>query len=339
MSASPHHRLAIALCTVLLMSAPPAIGAQTIVLDNGDRLTGTVLRMSDGILQFRTDYAGTIGIDWKKVREIRSEEPMKIRLTGNGTIPVKSLNRNETNLLLDNRIEPAFNLTQINPDDWETGKAARITGEINLALKLDRGNTHENRINLSSNLEWKKLTHRVRLAGEIEYDKTNNIETLSRRSIETTWDSHFSKNLYYGATTSFKTNRITALDHRWSAGPYAGWNLFGNNRTRLSAETGLEYTSESYHSRATQYFLSDAWRMDFSHFVIPGKVEIYHRNKGLLSLAKEGGLTFDSWTGIKIPIAGGLQTSAEFKTGYNSNAPVGNEPWDTTWRMRLGYRW
>lgn len=327
------------ICTLFLFCSIPANAAQTIVLDNGDRLTGTIIRMSDGILQFSTGYAGTITIAWKKVQEIRSDEPLNIRLNGNGTFPVNTLLRNNDTLLLDNRVEPASRLSQINPDDWETGKAARINGEINGAVKFDRGNSHENRTNIASNIEWKKLTHRIRLAAELEYNKTNNIQTMSRRSLDTSWDNHFSKNLYYGATTSYRTNRITELDHRWSIGPYTGWNLLGNNRTRLSAENGIEYTTESYQSRSDQTYLSDAWRMDFSHFIIPGKLEIYHRNKGLLSLANTGGLSFDTWSGIKLPIAGGLQTSAELKSSYNSEPLNGARSWDTTWRMRLGYRW
>jgi hypothetical protein len=339
MSAVFRQRSGSIIITLALFCSIPACAGQTIILDNGDHLTGTLIRMSDGTLQFNTSYAGTINIAWKNVLEIRSSEPLKIRMNGNGTIPVNTLIRNHDTVLLDTRVEPVINLSQINPDDWETGKAARINGEINLALKFDRGNTHENRTNIASNLEWKKLTHRIRLAGELEYNKTNNIQTMSRRSLDTSWDNHFSKTLYYGATTSYKTNRITELDHRWSFGPYTGWNLLGSNRTRLSAETGIEYTTESYQSRSDQVYLSDAWRLEFSHFIIPGKLEIYHRNKGLLSLANTGGISFDSWSGIKLPIAGGLQTSAELKSSYTSEPLNGARSWDTTWRMRLGYRW
>lgn len=336
MSATALRRLTAVL---LLTAARPAVAAQTLVLQNGDRLTGTLLRMSDKRLQFSTTYAGTIGIDWNTIKEIRSDEPMNIRLTGNGTIPVRVLTREGENFRLDDRNEPAVNVTQINPDDWETGKASRLNGEINLSLKLDRGNTHENRSYIATNLEWKKLKHRMRFSGELEYDKTDTIEALNRWVFDTSYDNHFSNSIYYGATTSFKKDGIAALDLRWNVGPYAGWSLIDTPVTKLSAETGLNYTTENYQSRQTATFLSDAWRMDFSTFIIPGKLEIYHRNKGLISLSSNGGLSFDTWTGIKLPISGGLQTSAEIKTGYNSEAQAGKQAWDTTWRMKLGYRW
>jgi len=323
-----------------LIHAVPASAAQTIMLDNGDRLTGTVERMSDGTVKFKTGYAGTISIEWKKIREIRSDdEPMHVRLTGNGTIPVKSIIRNGDRILLDQQSEPAMNVSQINPDDWETGKAARLSGEIGLSFKLDRGNTHENRSDIATNLEWKKLKHRVRLAGELEYYKTDGTEIQNRWTVGTTYDNHFSKNLYYGASASVKRDRMTDLNLRWTAGPYFGWNIVNNTRTKLSIENGLEYTSEEYLSRSNESFISDAWRMEFSYFIIPGKLELYHRNKGLVSLADAGGLSFDTWSGLKAPIAGGLNTSAELKTSYNGDAPEGTVPWDTTYRLKLGYQW
>ncbi|HHD77580.1 MAG TPA: hypothetical protein ENK97_02220, partial [Campylobacteraceae bacterium] len=105
----PDHRspLLLPLLTLFcLIHAAPAFAAQTITLDNGDRLTGTVERIGDGIVKVKTGYAGTISIEWKKVREIRSDdEPMHVRLTGNGTIPVKSIIRNGDRILLDQQSE------------------------------------------------------------------------------------------------------------------------------------------------------------------------------------------------------------------------------------------
>ncbi len=334
-------RLLAALVFCFFVHATPGSAAQTIILQNGDRLTGTVERMSDGIVKFSTEYAGALNIEWKKVREIHSDgEPMQVRLTGNGTIPVKSIIRNGDRILLDQRSEPTANITQINPDDWETGKASRLNGEVGLAAKLDRGNTHENRTDLSTRLEWKKLKHRVRLAGEIEYDKTDGEIAQNRWSVETTYDNHFANNLYYGGMTTFKRDRITDLDLRWTIGPYFGWNIIDKPGTKLSIESGLEYTSETYRSQSSSdSFIADAWRMEFSYAIIDDKLELYHRNKGLVSLADAGGLSFDAWTGLKAPIARGLSTSAELKTSYNGDEPKGTVPWDTTWRMKLGYQW
>ena len=49
---------------LLIFVAPILHGADTVILDNGDRLTGELQTLEEGKLSFKTDYAGTLSIDW-----------------------------------------------------------------------------------------------------------------------------------------------------------------------------------------------------------------------------------------------------------------------------------
>jgi len=52
---------------LLLVFMVPAGYADSIVLKNGDRLSGVVEGISDGKMTLKTDYAGTIRIDWSAI--------------------------------------------------------------------------------------------------------------------------------------------------------------------------------------------------------------------------------------------------------------------------------
>ena len=61
----------------------------TIIMKNGDRLTGEVKRLDEGILYVQTDYfAGSVGLDWLQVEKVESKATFQIvlssgkRLTG-----------------------------------------------------------------------------------------------------------------------------------------------------------------------------------------------------------------------------------------------------------------
>lgn len=47
---------------------------------NGDRLTGTVMKMEDRVLTFQTEYGGELKLDWLKVQRLRTDSPMRIWL-------------------------------------------------------------------------------------------------------------------------------------------------------------------------------------------------------------------------------------------------------------------
>ncbi|NTV02124.1 MAG: DUF481 domain-containing protein [Chlorobiaceae bacterium] len=337
----PRHiyRSIIAAIALLPIAPPASQAAETIVMDNGDRLTGRLVRMSGGILELETGYAGTVNAEWKNVREIASDGTVCVRLTGNEVVGIRSLRKQEEFVLLDSRREPGANVTQLNPADWELGKASKISGEMDVALKMERGNTHDDLTDLITRLEWKKSSHRIRLGGEFQYNQSGQDVTADRWSVETTYDNNASKRFYFGEGTSFKSDRMSNLILRWTAGPYAGLHLIDTHLTRFNAETGLEYASDNYRSKTIDTFLAGSWRIDFSHFLIPEKLEIYHRDNGLLSLTSTAGFSFDTWTGLKLPVASGMYTSAEVKTAFSGDAPPEAAAWDTTYRIKIGYQW
>ena len=55
---------------LLFLAAAPLVALDTVVVDTGDRLNGTIEKMANGKLHLETSYAGVIQIDWSKVREV-----------------------------------------------------------------------------------------------------------------------------------------------------------------------------------------------------------------------------------------------------------------------------
>ncbi len=71
-----------ALCSIVVMLlAGPAL-ADTVWLDNGDRLSGEIVLMDGGKLALKTRYAGQVLIDWKDIDTISSDKPLLIKQQG-----------------------------------------------------------------------------------------------------------------------------------------------------------------------------------------------------------------------------------------------------------------
>jgi hypothetical protein len=54
--------------------------ADEVVLDNGDRITGKLVRLKEGKLIFKTDYAGEITIQAKRVSRLATDKPVETTL-------------------------------------------------------------------------------------------------------------------------------------------------------------------------------------------------------------------------------------------------------------------
>src|SRR5437660_12715544 len=88
----------------LLLTATLLVGAayaDQVTLKNGDRLTGSVVKSDAKALTLKSEFAGTVAIDWNAVETITSAAPLYLTLksgqvllgpveTSNGSIQVKN---------------------------------------------------------------------------------------------------------------------------------------------------------------------------------------------------------------------------------------------------------
>jgi len=70
---------------IFLFLTVAGVHADKVILENGDTLTGTVEKMMDGKLSFKTDYAGVIEIQMAKIKQIITDNPVEVHLT-NGEV-------------------------------------------------------------------------------------------------------------------------------------------------------------------------------------------------------------------------------------------------------------
>jgi putative salt-induced outer membrane protein YdiY len=69
-----------------MLNGSPCLGKvkrhDTIIMKNGDRLTGEVKRLEQGILYIETDYfSGSVGVDWLQVEKVESKATFQIVLS------------------------------------------------------------------------------------------------------------------------------------------------------------------------------------------------------------------------------------------------------------------
>src|SRR5579859_1261611 len=66
---------------LLIGCCATALHAEQVTLKNGDRLTGSVVSLSDKKLTLKTDYAGAVTLDWSAVVQFSSDQPMVVTNT------------------------------------------------------------------------------------------------------------------------------------------------------------------------------------------------------------------------------------------------------------------
>ena len=67
-------------CALILLAFCRSIWADEVQLKNGDRITGTIVRMENKTLTVTTSYAGEIAIKWDQVETVETDSTVRVVL-------------------------------------------------------------------------------------------------------------------------------------------------------------------------------------------------------------------------------------------------------------------
>ena len=70
----------LAIFALLASAAASAEKTDVVILNNGDRLTGEIVALRRGLLEFSTDTMGTVQIEWEEIARVESRALYEVDL-------------------------------------------------------------------------------------------------------------------------------------------------------------------------------------------------------------------------------------------------------------------
>jgi len=247
---------------IFLVLAPSWLFADQVVLQNGDRLTGTITRSDDTSLILKTDYADDITIQWHAVQQINSTQPLHVAMkdgktiagpvtTSNGSFVVStsggnvSVHKDDVTTLRSDQEQTVYEQSLHPPltKGWAGG------GTIGFALT--RGNSATKNLNLALTADRKTLRDDTSLYANRVY-ATNDapLATPSTTANATLAGARYAHDLHsplFGfVSADFQTDALQELNLRSILGSGLGVHIINSKQTTLDLLAGLNYTHESY---------------------------------------------------------------------------------------------
>jgi len=276
---------------------------------------------------------------------LHTEAPVKVMLDDETTLAAGGILKTEEATVLESEtgvpvqsVAPG-KVAYINPEPWRTGEGIKWTGRVNLDLEMDRGNTDEDNFDADVETRFRRRHDRITLRAQYEEDRVDGKDTSLNWKQGSKYDYFLSEKLYTGALLAFEHDKFADLDLRTSVGPHVGYQFFESKELNLDTNVGVLYVDENYDEAEDVDYWSLGWQIDFDWFLVPDRVQFYHRHTGIQSVSDSSNLTIDSWTGFRFPIYRGIVASTEAEVDYDGGAPQDVDKTDTTYRVKLGYQW
>ncbi|MBZ9663302.1 DUF481 domain-containing protein [Pseudomonas sp. LMG 31766] len=176
------------LIALFLFTLAAPLCADTVWLDNGDRLSGEIILLDGGKLALKTQYAGQVLIDWKDIDTLSSDKPLLVRRSGfdnerserlsaagSGMVRVQGEREYTLPLAQIKRLVPPRPLLEDRL--WE--------GNLDAKLDMKRNQNDVDEWKLKGNTRVEHGRWRHVLSGELER------ETKNDRKVEDNWELEY----------------------------------------------------------------------------------------------------------------------------------------------------
>ena len=287
--------------TLLLLSAAASLRADTVTLKNGDKLTGTAVKLEGGKLTFKTAYAADpIAIAWDQVAVLNTSEPMVLP-TPKGNLTVTGIERTDAGLVVTtssgpSTLDPASVTLLRNPADQKTYDASlhpswahAWAGAANVSLALARGNSSTTTFGAGFTAARTTRTDKTALYVNTLYSaNANAIPSTSANSTGggLRYDHDLIPRIFAFGTGDFLNNALQDLDLRSIVGGGFGWHASKTAMQTFDLMGGLVWTHENY-SAVAATSTTTATPSTVNSFAALALGEQYTRKIGAASLFTE----------------------------------------------------
>jgi hypothetical protein len=242
----------------VVLTYPALAGEQkdVIVIKNGDRITGKVKGLDNGVLKIDLDYVdGTISIDWRKVVRIESNALFIVRLKDGSThsgkliSPGADVNATTPQVEISESKRPPLivddsDVVRIVPTSERI--LNRLSGSITSGTQYSKGNS-TTQYSIGSDLAYRE----TQWGGKVSYggnlSASTGAETSTRNEIDLNayrllpW-----RNYFYAGYAGFLQSSVQGIPHRTNLGVGLGRFLKDTNRVQFTVMGGLGWQGTQY---------------------------------------------------------------------------------------------
>src|SRR5579875_3376604 len=236
--------LSLAALTLLLL-IPMAAMADSIVLKNGDRVTGTFVSADGKTMAIKSAYEGQISVKWSDVTQIAVTEPVYVTTTGNMTLTGTISKMNDTVVVHTSSGDMTVPLAEVaalrsqkEQDAYEASlhppfSRNWVLGGA-LGFTLARGNSQTTNLTTSFTGTRKTLNDLIGLSESSVYTTATPANTVTANAIlgGAQYHRNVTKNLFAFVSADYVHDELQGLNLRqiYSAG--FGWSRSPGRRRR-----------------------------------------------------------------------------------------------------------
>jgi|SRR5215510_4553474 len=217
-----------------------------VTLANGDRITGEVVRLDRGRLEFKTDDAGTLNLEWDKLTSVVSARLVEVTTTDGrtflGTLTTtvsRSIAITSTDTSVTLPMSDVTLMTTIGRSFWR-----KLDGSIDAGFSYTKSSGVA-QLNVNTDTVYRQPRSQSRLTTSFtQTEREDGTGGDDRGSIEASYLRYPWQRWFVVGVSRFESNESLGVILRSQIGGAAGPRLINSNRAQMTVGGGIAFNDE-----------------------------------------------------------------------------------------------
>ncbi|HCG70628.1 MAG TPA: hypothetical protein DE147_09215 [Gammaproteobacteria bacterium] len=328
------------LMTLVVLLLSNMTQADTLIMANGDRLTGRLDSISGGKVVFATTYAGRIAVSLAQVHTLVTQESYTIALKDRRLDGVFTARGDAQQLLGPDGAE-LLALQSIRSASQSRNALTQFTADwgsrLDLALSLTEGNSTTEASNILFEMDYADELNEHLVTVLLAREEGEGLLTKDQLDIDYGYKRFISERWYGAANAEYFQDTLKDVDLRITLGAGVGVQFIDNSLQSLASDLSLSAVQEDV-GGASELQPALRWGLNYERFLLGKTLEVFHRQSVLQLLGDEQSQVFSSSTGARYALNERIDTTFRIDLAYESDPPQGNEKTDTTYSLGVGVK-
>jgi hypothetical protein len=266
------------LCLAVFSASTPLL-ADTVWLKNGDKLSGKIVLFDGGKLVLQTEYAGSVPIDWSKVKTLESDQELLVKQDAYTGEKAKSLKAAD-----DGKV------TLANGDAPKTVELASVQqilkpkpvvedlvwkGNVDMALDYQRAENDTDDYDIDFKTTARHGRWRHIAEGEYNREFQDDVVTTDNWRAEYALDRFLTDKWFWQGRLVYKRDKVEDLSRQRTVGTGPGYQFWDDELGAFSLGSLVNRTDYEFADGNEENFYSLAMKWDYNRYLIGKRVEFF----------------------------------------------------------------
>jgi hypothetical protein len=343
-------RIFAVLAFVLIWNVSASAGE--LVLKNGDRLDGRLVKVQDETLIWKAYSFGNVHLSVPKANVASLQTDQTVKIQGrDGGCTIQQLKQGVLSYTCEGQEVTQTELLAIDSmlpyEDFAAG-AKIYSGKMALTGVYSSGNSIEEDWDFDAEVVLRRSDYRHKVALDYESDSDNGDKAQQQYELLYRLDWFFDERWFWYNEVKLGADEPKNIDESYVYGTGLGVQVWEFVDRALSFESGIDWVKEELNPTADDLLNTEwssnrersAWR--FATYVrrdLPYNAKLIHTSEFLYSFDDSDDWLFSADVGVNIPLGPGLFSEYKIEYDYDNKPATDAKREDTKFTVGVGYQW